>query len=60
MMRAIGWLCYRIVMALPLPLPDCRENRSFAWILEMAGEYADPMTPNAEVTGLSLGRTHDD
>lgn len=60
MMRAIGWLCYRIVMAWPLPLPDCRENRSFAWILEMAGEYEDPMTPNAEVTGLSLGRTHDD
>ena len=46
MMRAIGWLCYRIVMAWPLPLPHCSENRAFAWILERAGEYADPMTPN--------------
>lgn len=47
MTRAIGWLCFRIVMAWPLPLPDCRENRAFAWILARAGEYADPMMPNA-------------
>lgn len=46
MMLAIRWLCYRIVMALPLPLPDCRENRAFAWILARAGEYANPMPPN--------------
>lgn len=46
MTRAIGWLCFRIVMAWPLPLPDCRENRAFAWILARAGEYADPMMPN--------------
>lgn len=47
MTRAIGWLCFRIVMAWPLPLPDCRENRAFAWILARAGEYAAPMMPNA-------------
>ena len=48
MTRALGWLCYRIVMAWPLPLPDCRENRAFAWILARAGENADPMTPNVK------------
>lgn len=40
-------------MALPLPLPDCRENRAFAWILARAGEYANPMPPNGEVRGES-------
>lgn len=54
MTRAIGWLCFRIVMAWPLPLPDCRENRAFAWILARAGEYADPMMPNAELRGRPL------
>jgi len=37
-------------MALPLPLPDCRENRAFAWILARAGEYANPMPPNVKWT----------
>ena len=46
----IDWMCYRIVMAWPLPLPDCHENRVFAWCLSRAGAYADP-TPNAGVTG---------
>ncbi len=40
------WICYRIVMAWPLPLPDCRESRAFAWILSRAGRYANK-TPNA-------------
>ena len=42
----IDWLCYRIVMAWPLPMPDCRENRAFAWMLARAGRYANT-TPNA-------------
>jgi len=42
----IDWLCYRIVMVWPLPLPDCREHRAFAWLLARAGRYA-----NAEVSG---------
>lgn len=46
----IDWMCYRIVMAWPLPLPDCRENRVFAWCLARAGAYADP-TPNASGNG---------
>jgi hypothetical protein len=46
----IDWMCYRIVMAWPLPLPDCRDSRAFAWCLARAGAYADP-TPNVEVRG---------
>lgn len=38
----IDWMCYRIVMAWPLPLPDCRDSRVFAWCLARAGAYADP------------------
>lgn len=45
----IDWMCYRIVMAWPLPLPDCRDSRAFAWCLARAGAYADP-TPNVELT----------
>lgn len=45
----IDWMCYRIVMAWPLPLPDCRENRVFAWCLARAGAYADPM-PNDKLS----------
>lgn len=50
----IDWMCYRIVMAWPLPLPDCRENRVFAWCLARAGAYADP-TPNALGEGRERG-----
>lgn len=45
-------------MALPLPLPDCRENRAFAWILARAGEYANPMPPNTEVSGPGERSSH--
>jgi hypothetical protein len=38
-------MCWQIVMAWPLPLPDCRENRVFAWLLAWAGDYANT-TPN--------------
>lgn len=48
----IDWMCYRIAMAWPLPLPDCRENRVFAWCLARAGIYAN-QTPNGEVRGAS-------
>lgn len=44
-MRLLDWLCYRIVMAWPLPLPDSRDNRAFAWILARAGEYANTDWP---------------
>lgn len=37
----INWLCYRIVMAWPIPLPDCNENRVFGWCLARAGAYVD-------------------
>lgn len=50
----IDWMCYRIVMAWPLPLPDCRENRVFAWCLARAGAYADP-TPNDQAQGEAQG-----
>jgi hypothetical protein len=46
----IDWMCYRIVMAWPLPLPDCRDNRAFAWCLARAGRYANT-TSNVELTG---------
>jgi hypothetical protein len=39
----IDWVCYRVVMAWPLPLPDCRDNRVFAWCLARAGRYAHPV-----------------
>jgi hypothetical protein len=45
MRTIIGWLCYRIVMAWPHPLPHCGKNRAFAWLLARAGEYATS-TPN--------------
>ena len=48
----IDWLCYRIVMVWPQPLPDCREHRAFAWLLARAGRYANK-TPNAQVTGAA-------
>lgn len=43
----IDWLCFRIVMAWPIPLPDCRESRTFSWILARAGRHANK-TPNVE------------
>lgn len=43
----IDWMCYRIVMAWPLPLPDCRESRVFSWLLARAGRYANT-TPNVQ------------
>ena len=55
MKTVIGWICYRIVMAWPHPLPT--ETRWFAWMLGWAGYYADP-PPNAELrpTGAGLSR----
>jgi len=46
----IDWLCFRIVMAWPIPLPDCRESRTFSWILARAGRHANK-TPNATGKG---------
>ena len=54
----LGWLCWRIVMAWPEPLPNCGENRLFAWCLARAGEYADS-TPNAKSTSTDAEHSVD-
>ena len=44
MKRALGWLCYRIVMALPYPPPP---RGIHGWLLSWAGYYAnDPGVSN--------------
>ena len=47
MRRALGWLCYRIVMAWPGAWPI---GAVAGWILAWAGDYANE-PPNAGVTG---------
>lgn len=47
MRLALGWMCYRIVMAWPGAWPS---GAVAGWILAWAGDYANE-PPNAEVTG---------
>ena len=47
MRRALGWMCYRIVMAWPGAWP---RGAVACWMLAWAGDYANE-PPNAEVRG---------
>lgn len=49
MRRALGWMCYRIVMAWPGTWPS---GAAAGWILAWAGNYANEQ-PNGEVRGAS-------
>ena len=47
MRRALGWMCWQIVMRWPGAWPS---GPVAGWILAWAGDYANE-TPNAEVRG---------
>ena len=49
--RLLDWLCYVLVMAWPLPLPDVRTHRLFGWILQRAGRHANGPAPAASGHG---------
>lgn len=49
MRRALGWMCYRIVMAWPGAWPS---GAVAEWILAWAGDYANE-PHNAELNGLA-------
>jgi len=51
MRRALGWLCYRIVMAWPGAWPI---GAVAGWILAWAGDYANE-PPNVQVEGAAGG-----
>ena len=54
MRRALGWMCYRIVMAWPGTWPS---GAAAGWILAWAGDYANE-PPNAELCGGEAVRTN--
>lgn len=47
MRRALGWMCWQIVMRWPGAWPS---GPVAGWILAWAGDYANE-TPNAKVSG---------
>lgn len=49
MRRALGWLCWQIVMRWPGAWPS---GAVAGWILAWAGDYANE-PPNAQVTGAA-------
>ena len=55
MRRALGWLCWQIVMAWPGAWPS---GAIAGWILAWAGDYANE-PHNAEVTGVPKARPVD-
>lgn len=38
--RFFDWMCFRIVMAWPGSLPDCRNSHVFGFLLANAGRFA--------------------
>lgn len=55
---AFGWMCYRIFMLWPSPMPNVNENRFYGFVLSWAGYYAyDERRPITRALGWLVSWT---